>query len=149
MKNIIKAHLIAFAAMLLTASACFAASANLRVSATIPPWVSFNAIQHAATYQVRSEDLNRGYIDLPNSMTVNVRTNVNGGIPVIVDNWGSGRVLIRESGTATFSDGSFTLSTVGYRIGSLVSKSFDSRIVLPADAHEGVYPISISVTSSI
>ena len=140
----------AFAVILLASNATFAAtSAKIQVSATVLPFVSFNATQHVTTYQVKSEDLIRGYIDLPNVITVNVRTNLNGGVPVIVDNWGEGKVLVKESGTGNFSDSSFTLNTVGFRPNTLISKNFDSRIVLPADAREGVYPLTISMSPAI
>ena len=84
-----KAHHIAtlFAAILLAANPTFAAtSARLQVSATVLPFVSFNASQHVTAYQVTSDDMKRGYIDLPNAITVNIKTNLNGEVPVIVDN---------------------------------------------------------------
>ena len=147
-----KAHYIAtaFAAILLVSNPTFAAtSARLQVTATVLPFVSFNVTQHVTAYQVKSEDLVRGYIDLPNSITVNVKTNLNGGVPVIVDNWGSNRLLVKESGTENFSDSSFTLNTTGFRPNTLISKNFDSRIILPADAQEGVYPLVITMTPTI
>jgi len=140
----------AFSAVLLVSHLSFAAtSARLQVSATILPFVSFNATQHVTTYQVKSEDLKRGYIDLPNAITVHVKTNMNGGVPVIVDNWGEGKVLVKESGTGIFSGSSFTLNTVGFRPNTSISKNYDSRIVLPADAQEGVYPLNITMTPAI
>ena len=137
-------------AVILASNPTFAAtSARIQVSATIIPFLSFHAAQHVMTYQVKSEDLIRGYIDLPNAITVNIRTNLNGGVPVMVDNWGVGKVLIKESGTENFSEGSFTLNTIGIRPNTLISKNFDSRIVLPADATEGVYPLSITMSPTI
>jgi hypothetical protein len=139
----------AFAVLLVSNPTFAATSARIQVSATILPFVSFNATKHVTTYQVKSEDLKRGYIDLPNAITVNLRTNLNGGVPVIVDNWGVGKVLVKESGIGIFSDSSFTLNTVGFRPNTLISKNFDSRIVLPADAREGVYPLTISMSPAI
>lgn len=88
-----KAYYIAtlISAILVSNPTLAATSARLQVSATVLPFVSFNATQHVTTYQVKSDDLIRGYIDLPNSITVNVRTNLNGGVPVMVDNWGEER----------------------------------------------------------
>ena len=150
--NPLKAHHIAivFAVMLFCTCPAFAAtSARLHVSATVFPFVSFNAAQHIATYQVNSEDLRRGYVDLPNAITVSFRTNISGGVPVFVDNWGGGRILIRESGTGSYQESSFTLNTAGSRPNSFISKKFDSRIILPADAREGVYSLNISMTPAI
>jgi hypothetical protein len=124
-------------------------SAKLQVTATVLPFVKFSAVQHVAAYQVSSDDIKRGYIDLPDSLTVNVSTNVNGGVPVVVENWGSGRLLVKESGTGNFSDSSFTLNTAGYRSNTLVSKNYDSRIVLPANSQEGVYQLTISMMPAI
>ncbi len=148
----LKAHHIAivFAVMLFGTYPAFAAtSARLHVSATVLPFVSFNAAQHVTTYQVNSEDLRRGYVDLPNAITVNVRTNINGGVPVIVDNQGGARILVKESGRGSFQGSSFTLDTAGYRPNSLISKNYDSRVILPDDAREGVYPLTISITPAI
>lgn len=142
--------LVVCTAALLGGTPSFAAtSARIQVIATVLPFVSFNASQHVATYQVRSEDLRRGYVDLPNSLTVTLRTNVGSGVPVIIDNWGSGRVLVRESGTGTFADGTFVVNTAGYRAGAVISKNFDSRVVLQPDAREGVYPLTISLMPTI
>ena len=60
--NPLKAHHIAivFAVLLCGTYPAFAAtSAKIHVSATVLPFVSFNAAQHVATYQVSSEDLRR------------------------------------------------------------------------------------------
>jgi len=137
-------------AILLGASSSFAAtSAKVHVTATVLPFVSFDAIQHVTTYQVNSDDIKRGYIDLPNSMTVKVRTNLNAGVPVIVENAGVGRVLIRESGRADFVGNTFTLNTADYRPNTQISKNYDSRIVLSADAKDGIYPLIISMAPAI
>jgi hypothetical protein len=136
--------------ILLSSVPVFAAtSAKIHVTANVLPFLTFNATQHVTTYQVRSTDLKRGYVDLPSAITVNIRTNVNSGVPVIVDNWENGKVLVKESGTGSFSDGSFILNVVGYRPGTVISKNFDSRIVLPPDAQEGVYPFTISMMPAI
>jgi hypothetical protein len=126
-----------------------AGSTRLQVSATVLPFLSFNAAQHITAYQVRSEDLQRGYVDLSHSMTVNIRTNLNGGVPVVIENWGQGKVLVKESGTGNFSDSSFILNTAGSKTGAMISKNYDSRIILPPDAHEGTYTLAISMTPAI
>ena len=139
-----------FSVILVGSVPCFAAqSARIHVTAKVLPFLSFNATQHVTTYQVRSTDLKRGFIDLPSVITVNIRTNVNSGLPVIVDNWGNGKVLVKESGTGNFSDGPFILNVAVSRPGTVISKNFDSRIVLPPDAREGVYPLTISMMPAI
>jgi hypothetical protein len=108
-----------------------------------------NAIQKVSTYQINSEDIKRGYIDLPNSITVNVRTNLNAGVPVIVENLGTARVLVRESGRLVFEGSTFTLNTADYRPNTPISRNYDSRIVLSGDVKEGNYPLLISITPAI
>jgi hypothetical protein len=148
----VKAHHIAIALAVMLFGTCPAfatTSARLHVSATVLPFVNFNASQHVAVYHVNSQDLKRGYVDLPNVITVNLRTNVKNRVPVIVDSLCGGRLLIRESGTGNFQENSFTLDTAAYRPNSLISKNYDSRIVLPADAREGVYTFNITMTPAI
>jgi hypothetical protein len=135
--------------MLSFPSCCFATvSANLHVNATVLPIVNFNAVQRITNYQVRNEDLLKGYIDLPNSITVTLRTNTNGRIPIIIDNWGIGKILIRESGTADFMETFLTVNASEYRTGEPINRNYDLRIVLPAETQEGIYPLNISMTTS-
>ena len=77
-------------------------------AATVVPFISFNVTQHVTTIEVKSEDLTRGCIDLPNnkSIAANVKMNFNRGVPVNVYNWGSGRILVKESGYYLFTDAS-------------------------------------------
>jgi hypothetical protein len=132
------------------ASFCHAAPlAKLYVSATVAPFVSFNAVQNVTTYRVNSEDIQRGYLDLPNAITVKVKTNLGAGVPVTVENFGGARVLIKESGRSVFEGDTFTVNTGDYRSNTQISKNYDSRIVLTADAKEGDYPLIISMTPSI
>lgn len=139
---------VVFFAVLAIAAPGFAATAEkLHVTATVLPFVFFNSIQNVATYQVRSDDIKRGYVDIPNAVTVTLRTNVTRGITVIVDNRGSGRILLKENRSGDFMGNSINLSTDGHRAGELISRSFDSRIILPADAQEGVYPLSVAPMS--
>lgn len=150
MINVTAFRTAACALMLLIPPCSFAAtSAKLHLTATVPPYVSLNATQRITSYQVRSEDLQRGYVDLPGAVTVTVRSNLSSGVPIVVDNGGIGQVLLRESGLGTFADGSFTLNTAGFLPYTVITKNLDSRIVLPADAREGVYPFAISVVSAL
>lgn len=132
------------------ADAAFAApSATLQVSANVLPFVSFNAVQHVTSYQVKSDDIKRGYIDLPASMTVSVRTNMNAGVPVFFENAGGASVLIRESGRTDFIDQLFTLNTDNYRPNTPISKRYDFRVLLSADSKDGTYPLMISMAPTI
>jgi len=107
-----KVHFITIAFIgILASNPTYAANfARLQVAATVIPFVSLNATQHVTTtYEIKSEDLIRGHIDPPNSMTVNVKTNLNGGVPVYAYNRGSGRIPVMESGYCLFTDASRTV----------------------------------------
>jgi hypothetical protein len=137
-----------FAAFMAMPSFAATSSAKILVTATVLPYVNFNAAQNVSTYQVRSEDLQRGYVDLPGSITVNLKTNTQNGVHVMIENWGGGKVLVSESGTGIFTESQLTLNSAGYRPGTQISKRYDSRIMLPADAQEGTYPFDIAMMTS-
>lgn len=129
---------------------CFSSSsANLHVSATIFPRVNLRVNQHIMNYQVHNEDILKGYIDLPSSITVSLKTNTKSRIPLVIDNWEDGKVLVRESGAAGFTGNVFTVDTTGNRTNEPVNRNYDLRIMLPAEAREGIYPLNISVTAAI
>ena len=148
---------VLISAIVLSASLCqAAASAKLRVSATVTPFISFNAVQNVSTYQINSDDLKRGYVDLPNSITIRMRTNLNTGVPVLVENSGtSGEnsgtagVLVKQSGSPSYLGSVFTLRIVDYHPNTPVSINCDSRVVLTVDAQEGNYPLVLSIIPSI
>ena len=146
----INATITVICLVLLGAPFCHAATpAKLQVSATVAPFYSFNAIQNVASYQVNSADLKRGYIDLPNTITVKVRTNLTAGVPVFVENSAATRVLIKESGRSGFAENAFTVQTSDYRPNTPLSKSYDLRIVLSNDATEGNFPLVLSISPAI
>lgn len=137
-------------ALLSAAHGHSATSTRVQVTATVLPYVNVNAAQHVASYRVSSDDLKRGYVDLPNALTVTMRTNLHGVVPVIVDNdIRGGRFLLRESGAGSFMDGSLALNTAGHLPGAVISRNYDSRIVLPADTKEGTYPLAITMMPAI
>lgn len=126
-----------------------ASSATLQVSANILPFVSIQAVQHVATYRVDKMDIDRGYLDLPGSMTVNLRTNVTTGVPVVFDTSDGARVLIRERGRNDFAEGRFTVVTGDVRPNTPISKTFDFRVIIPGGTRDGLYPLAISVAPTI
>ena len=126
-----------------------AASAKLHLSATVTPFLSFNAIQNVTTYQINSEDIKRGYVDLPNAITLQVRTNLNAGVPVMVENSGTAKLLFKESGRSGFAGNAFTVDSASYRFNTPIRKSYDSRIILSTDAQEGSFPLLLFITPAI
>jgi hypothetical protein len=113
------------------------------------PFVSFNAAQRVSNYQVQDVDIKRGYVDLPNAISIDIKTNVAERVPVIIEGGANCRILFKESGTELYSDSTFTVNTAGYRPNSLITKTYDSRIILPADTRKGTYPLVITMMPAI
>ena len=150
MKNANLHMLAVIVSLLLTSVPCLAGSSTqLRVSAKVLPFVSLDVRQRVATYQVRSEDIRMGYVDLPESLTVEFSTNLNGVVPVSIENEGEGMIQVSESGTGRYAGSSFTLNTSGHGTGERIRQRLDTRIILPADAQEGTYPLNLAMTPAI
>ncbi len=124
-------------------------SANLRVSAVVLPAIHFKVNQLITNYRVNGDDLRKGYVDLPNSISVTLKTNVKNNIPFILDNWGTGKILIRERGTTNYTEGYFVVNSSGHHTAVPTETNYDLRILLPAQAQEGAYPLNISIDASI
>lgn len=122
-----------------------ATSARLQVSATVPPFVSFNAVQNVTSYQVHDADIKRGYLDLPNTLTVTLRTNLATAIPVQVEHNAGTDLQLRESGTSVFHGSTFSVANSDRRSTVPVRRNYDSRLILGKGTKEGTYPLVISM----
>jgi hypothetical protein len=120
-------------------------SAVLRVSATVLPWLKLNASQHVARYTVTRDDLMRGYVDLPGSATVRIRTNDNRTIGVTVLNEGPERILAKASGSAEFTGSGGALVIGRPQKGAEIAQNLDLRVILPEGMREGTYALNISI----
>lgn len=146
----LKVSLAILVAIILFNSPCQAASsAVMQVSATIRPWVVFNAAQHIYSYNVTSDDLQRGYVDVVGSITLDVKTNIKKEISVIFASETGERILFKESGEGSFFESEYTMHPDTHRPGELISKKIDSRILLANNAKEGIYELNISMSPEI
>lgn len=131
-------------------TACFAAATStIHVSATVLPWVNFNAEQHVISYRVTDEDLKRGYIDLPASVTVHLKTNVKKQVAIFVQNTGSERIAIRLAGSGRFLEDFVTINSAEYKVGEMISSSMDTRVIFSGESKEGTYTLNIPLTLEI
>jgi len=138
------------AAIFIFNSPCQAASsAVMQVSATIRPWVIFNAVQHFYSYKVTSVDLQRGYVDLVGSITLDIKTNIRKEISVKFNSGNGERVLFKESAGGSFFENEYTLHPDSQRPGENISRKIDSRIMLANNSKEGVYALSVSMSPEI
>lgn len=120
-------------------------AATVQMSATIQPWLRFHVMQNVHAFQVTTEDLQRGFIDIVRSATIEVKTNEQRDLWVGVVNHGPSEVLIKEAASATFARSSGLLN-IGRQLPGLAnSKDIDCRILLPTGTLEGVYPLSLTL----
>ncbi len=121
------------------------ATSTLTVCAKVLPLLKISTYQHVAQYQVTDHDLKRGYVDLPGSATVRVKTNENKSIGVTVLNEGPEKILVKESGTNNFSDSDGTLKIGQVKRGTETTRILDFRLILPQGVREGTYSLSIAL----
>ena len=124
-------------------------SAVLQVSATIRPWVTFNAVQHLYSYRVTAVDLERGYVDLAGSITLEMKTNIRRDISVKFSSESGERILFRESAGGSFFENEYTLYPDLRSPMEVISRKIDSRIILTANTKEGVYPLNVFMSPEI
>ena len=120
-------------------------SAVIKVSATVLPYMKLHAHQRVALYQVTAVDLERGYVDIPDSATVRIRTNENKTVGVTVSNEGPERILVREAGSAAFhgTDGPLVIGRP--QKGIDITRNLDFRLILPKGAKEGLHTLNIAI----
>ncbi|MBT0654598.1 hypothetical protein [Geomobilimonas luticola] len=140
------AHVFAIMVILLTSPVSYAATAtaSLRVSVVIRPWVRLTSEQHIHSYRVTRADIEKGYIDLSKIATVNIRTNERKEQMILVSHEGEGVLAIGEGGIASAA-GNGVVNMGMTQPGVLISKTIDGRILLPKDVAEGVYPLRLSL----
>lgn len=141
---------LTIAAAFVSVSPSFAASAaRLQVSAIVSPFLSFQATQQVASFKVGMDEIERGYVDIPGALALSVRTNLKEGVPVLVENEGPAKISVKETGTAAFGDGPFTVSTANIATGSLITKRYDARVELPLGTRPGLHPFHLLVTPAL
>lgn len=122
-----------------------ASQTRLHVSATVTPWLEFSAQQHVRFYQVDAADLERGFVDLPEAMTIRVRSNI--GHPIAFRILGNdGRTIrVRESGAGLPGKNDNLLLVDATHAQQALSKSLDVRVMLPENAETGRYPLTTTL----
>ena len=105
-------------AALMGASPAFGASAQLKISVTVLPHVNLSAVQRVTSYLADSAALERGYVDIPNALTVTIRTNVRDAVFAV-----DGALV--KTGTDSWGN-TFTLDTADFRPGSVITKIYSS-----------------------
>jgi len=122
-------------------------TSTITVCANVLPWLKIRAYQHDVQYQVTENDLKQGYVDLPGSATIHIKTNANKSIGVRVSNEGPEKILVRESGAYHFSGADGTLIIAQPQRGTKITKNLDFRLILPKGAKGGTYSLNVAINS--
>lgn len=120
-------------------------ASTVQVSATIQPWLRFHVVQNVHAFQVTAEDLQRGFVDVIRSATIEVKTNEQRDLWVGVISHGPAEVLIKGASSGAFARSSGSLNIGRQFPGLANSKDIDCRILIPAGTREGVYPLSLTL----
>lgn len=131
------------AAAMLPPPLAHAASTSIRVSARILPWLDVSAIPRIASYQVDADAIRRGFIDLPNALSIRLATNLRSEIDLNLISFGPGQVLVADGGR----QGSELLRIPALAGNQPVTRELDLRVILSSDMKEGSYPLQLSVTA--
>lgn len=118
-----------------------ASSATLNVQATIRPWLKFSASQPFGSYQVTEQDIRRGYLDLPQALTLQMQTNIPEEVSFEITSNGPERIFLHENGSGMAG----ALVIAGNHPAVPVTRVLDLRIMLPANARTGTYPLQVAL----
>lgn len=131
------------------ASYAATATASLHISVTIRPWLKLNTEQIITSYHVSSKDLMRGYIDLPSSAVINIKTNEKRPIVITTSSEGGEKILVKASGAGSFPVLASSLEIGRLQPGVAITKTLDYRVILPQGTHEGTYALNVTVSSQV
>lgn len=120
-----------------------AASTSIRVSARILPWLEVSAVPQVSSYQVDAAAIQRGYVDLPGSLSIRMATNLREEIDLNLSSFGPGRVLV-DNGSFPGAD---IIQMEGLNSTQPVTRNFNLRVMLPANMEQGDYPLHLNVAA--
>jgi hypothetical protein len=128
---------------MLTTSPAHAASTSVRVTARVLPWLNVSAIPHVSSYRVDAEDIQRGFVDLPNSLSIQLATNLRSDIDLSLSSFGPERVLVGSA-----NSGSDIIRIEAQASNLPVLHEVDLCVILPSDIEQGNYPLQLNISAS-
>lgn len=131
-------------ATLLPTVAC-GASTSVRVSVSVKPWLKFSAIPHVENYRVDEAALQRGYVDIPASLAVELATNLRDDVMLALVGEGPETIQVLDGGTATAG----VLRFPAVASNTPIAREFGLRILLPPGVDKGVYPLRLQVSAAL
>jgi hypothetical protein len=128
---------------MLSPSPANAASTSVRVSARILPWLNVTATPLISSYRVDAEAIQRGFIDLPNSLSIQLSTNLRSEIDLSLESFGPERVVV-GNGSNSGSD----MIRFAALAGTMpTTRAVDLRVILPQGIAQGDYPLQLNVSA--
>ncbi len=128
---------------MLSPSPANAASTSIRVSARILPWLNVTATPLISSYRVDAEAIQRGFIDLPNSLSIQLSTNLRSDIDLSLESFGPERVVV-GNGTSSGSD---MIRFAALASNVPTTRAVDLRVILPQGIEKGDYPLQLNVSA--
>jgi hypothetical protein len=121
-------------------------TATVQVSVAIQPWLKFSVEQRLSSYTITPADVRQGYVDLKGAAAVNIRTNEKREIMLHVDSPDGGALLIKDGAAADFVGMGVPINLGRQAPGVPATRQIDCRVLLPAGARVGTYPLSLAVS---
>ena len=128
---------IAFMLLLLSVPSLNASSATVLISATVLPWVNMDVRQHQKNYTVAQNDIERNYIDIPYSATVEIETNVSVLLLTLLTS-GSEQIVVSISGENRFENTLEISLTENEKYARHITRDLDFRVLLNRDSQIGI-----------
>lgn len=124
-----------------------AASAQLKVSATVLPYTSLNVSNRARTVEITESDISRGYVDIRAASSVEVSTNTREGYYLSFECFDSSFRQVRVDGlgrATTIASGSGIVPMP--HSGKVVRMELSYRFILAENAKPGSYPWPMTIS---
>lgn len=130
-------------APLLSPSLVSAASTSVRVAARILPWLNVSATALISSYRVDAEAIARGFIDLPNSLSIQLSSNLRSDVDLSLESFGPERIVV-GNGTDSGTD-MIRIETLASN--TPITRSVNLRVILPQGIEQGDYPLQLNVSA--
>ena len=125
-------------------------STQIRVSATVSPYVRLDVLQQQPSLPITAEDIQRGYVDVPTGTSLRTRTNDRNGFLVNFDSRSNvfERVIVTGIG-GTVEIGSAGGSVRAAYTGPESSAQVSYRFYLAQGVQSGNYPWPLQISASV
>jgi hypothetical protein len=121
------------------------ASATATVTVRVAPWYDFKIHQERQAVTVTSDDLARGYVDIPGLLSVTLRSNDPRIITFTLRGDMADKIFFREQGKEFFNAPGTLEMDIQQKYGKNVHRKFDGRLVLNKDEIAGERTLSFVI----